>query len=83
MLENIPLDAILAKGGPVSLLVLVVVMILTGRLVPRATFQDKVEEAKEWKAVALAATEQSKELLEYARTADAILRSLPRGGGHE
>lgn len=80
MLDGLPLEVLLAKWGPPSLLALVVIMILTGRLVPRSFYREKVQEAKEWRAVAATVVETNKELLEYARTADAILKALPRGG---
>jgi hypothetical protein len=80
MFEGLPLEAILAKWGPSALLALTVIMILTGRLVPRFFYREKAAEAKEWRAVAATAVETNKELLEYARTADAILKALPRGG---
>lgn len=83
MFEGLPLEAILQKWGPSALLALTVIMILTGRLVPRSFYREKVQEAKEWKTVALTVVETNRELLEYARTADAILKALPRGGNQE
>lgn len=83
MFEGLPIEAILAKWGPSALLALAVIMILTGRLVPRSFYREKVEEAKEWKAVALTVVETNRKLLEYAETADAILKALPRGGTQE
>jgi hypothetical protein len=80
MFEGLPLEAILKEWGPSGLVALTVIMILTGRLVPRSFYREKVAEAKEWKAVATTAVETNRELLEYARTADAILKALPRGG---
>jgi hypothetical protein len=80
MFEGLALEAILAKWGPGSLLALTVIMILTGRLVPRSFYREKAQEAREWQAVAMTVVETNKELLEYARTADAILKALPRGG---
>lgn len=79
---ELPWDAILAKGGPGAILVATVWMILTGRLVPRFFYQQKVDECNSWKAAAQEGQKQSAQLLEYARTADAILKSLPRGGVH-
>ena len=83
MFEGLPLEVILAKWGPASLLALTVIMILTGRLVPRSFYREKSQEAKAWQNVATTAVETNKELLEYARTADAILKALPRGGNNQ
>jgi len=54
-------------------------MVLTGRLVPRWFYQQKAEEAKKWETAATETRAVNQELLQYARTADAILRALPRG----
>lgn len=80
MLEDIPWNDIFAKGGPVGLISLTVWMLLTGRLVPRYFYQQKVDECNSWKAAAQEGQNQSAQLLEYAKTADAILKALPRGG---
>ena len=48
-LTSIPAPFLL-QGGAVSLLALFVVAILTGRLVPRSTYEDKIKEANDWKA---------------------------------
>lgn len=82
MLDGLPWGDILSKGGPSAVLTAGVWMILTGRLVPRFFYQQKVDESKEWMSAAKESAKQTAELLEYARTADRILKSLPRGGVH-
>jgi hypothetical protein len=79
--DNIPLDAIVGKGGPLTLLAIVVWMILTGRLVPRSTHQDKIAECQKWEGVALKAMEQNSELLRATRTAEKVISALPPAGG--
>jgi hypothetical protein len=71
--------------GVSGLLVLVVLLILTGRLVPRATLVDMREERDTWRAAHAeseaarqAEREQVTELLELSRTAGHVLTSLPR-----
>lgn len=74
-----------ADLGVSGLLVLVVLLILTGRLVPRATLQDMREERDTWRAAHTeseaarqAEREQVTELLELSRTAGHVLTALPR-----
>jgi hypothetical protein len=71
--------------GAAGLLVLVVLLILTGRLVPRSTLLDMREERDTWRAAHTeseaarqAEREQVTELLELSRTAGHVLTSLPR-----
>jgi hypothetical protein len=71
--------------GAAGLLVLVVLLILTGRLVPRTTLVDMREERDTWRAAhgeseraRQAEREQVTELLELSRTAGHVLTSLPR-----
>ncbi|MFJ1900549.1 hypothetical protein [Streptomyces sp. NPDC088115] len=74
-----------AQGGAVALLALVVLMVLTGRLVPRRTYDDLLKERDTWR---LAHTEseaartseraQTQELLELSRTSAHALQALPR-----
>lgn len=40
----------LLQGGAIGLLALFVMAILTGRLVPRSTYEDKIKEADDWKS---------------------------------
>ncbi|MEV6571878.1 hypothetical protein [Streptomyces sp. NPDC051577] len=74
--------------GAAGLIVLVVLLILNGRLVPRATLLDMREERDTWRAAhaeseAARQTEQkmNAELLELARTAGHVLTSLPQASG--
>ncbi|MYX14368.1 hypothetical protein GTY67_13275 [Streptomyces sp. SID8374] len=76
----------LADIGAVALLVIVVLMVLTGRLVPRRTYDDLKEDRNDWRTahnkVADALTEavrQNGELTELSRTGVHLLDSLPRG----
>lgn len=76
----------IAQGGAVALLTLVVLMVLTGRLVPRRTYDDMKEDRNDWRTahgkVASAldeAVRQNSELTELSRTGVHLLDSLPRG----
>jgi hypothetical protein len=76
----------IAQGGAVALLTLVVLMVLTGRLVPRRTYDDMKEDRNDWRtahnkiAGALDdAVRQISELTELSRTGVHLLDSLPRG----
>jgi hypothetical protein len=81
---DLPWETILGKGGPVALLALAVVSVIRGWLVPSTTVTLLMRRADDYQAAwqrsdearALQA-EQLTALLEYARTADAVLRSLP------
>ncbi len=73
MLDGIPL----VQVGAGTLLTLVVLLILSGRLVPRRALDDAHADRDAWKKVALEQAPQLTQMLEYARTADAVLRSLP------
>ncbi|MFI9598953.1 hypothetical protein ACIHCX_03560 [Streptomyces sp. NPDC052043] len=71
-------------GGAVGLLVLVFLYVITGRLVPRRTYNDLLKERDYWRAahaeeVAARRDERAltTELLEVAHTADHVLASLP------
>lgn len=78
------LDGISIIGlTPPGLLLLVVVMILTGRLVPRFLYMEKVKEAAMWRAAyevaeaARAASDaQTRELLEVAKTSAKFLEAV-------
>ncbi|RBL81488.1 hypothetical protein DDE05_44200 [Streptomyces cavourensis] len=76
----------LADIGAVALLVIVVLMVLTGRLVPRRTYDDLKEDRNDWRtahnrvADALAeAIHQNGELTELSRTGVHLLDSLRAG----
>lgn len=75
----------LADVGAGAILALTVLMILTGRLVPRAVLRDIQAERDTWREahrLSEAAREEERrqveELLEVGRTAEHVLRSLPR-----
>ncbi|WP_432077854.1 hypothetical protein [Streptomyces sp. YPW6] len=75
-----------AEGGAVALLAVVVLMVLTGRLVPRRTYDDLKEDRNDWRTAhhkvsdALdEALRQIGELTELSRTGVHLLDSLPRG----
>ncbi|MFJ4863388.1 hypothetical protein [Streptomyces sp. NPDC088748] len=74
-----------ADLGVSGLLVLVVLLILTGRLVPRSTLVDMRDERDTWRAAhdksetaRQAEREMTTELLELSRTAGHVLTSLPK-----
>ncbi|MEW1754185.1 hypothetical protein [Streptomyces angustmyceticus] len=76
-----------AQGGAVALLAVVVLMVLTGRLIPRRTYDDMKEERDSWRTAhvesEVARTEerdQNRQLLELAHTAGHVLDSLPKRG---
>ncbi|MFJ1648030.1 hypothetical protein [Streptomyces sp. NPDC088258] len=88
MVELLGID--IAQGGAVALLAIVVLMVLTGRLVPRRTYDDLKEERNTWRAAHTTSEEarrlerdQTQELLELSRTADRVLTALPRSAREE
>ncbi|WP_045562971.1 hypothetical protein [Streptomyces sp. FxanaA7] len=77
-----PLDA-----GAAALLTLVVLLILTGRLIPRRTHEDVLADRDNWRSAYLESEaarrlehEQTGELLEMARLGGNILTALPQPG---
>lgn len=73
------------QGGATALLALVILLILTGRLVPRSVLRDTQLDRDYWRAAcaeeAKARRDErdlTKELLEVARTADQVLTALPQ-----
>ncbi|RSS43836.1 hypothetical protein [Streptomyces sp. WAC08241] len=71
--------------GISGLLALVVLLVLTGRLVPRSTLQDMRDERDKWQAAhdkseaaRQAERDQVTELLELSRVAGHVLSALPR-----
>ncbi|MFE0692939.1 hypothetical protein [Streptomyces sp. NPDC058869] len=75
-----------AEGGAVALLAVVVLMVLTGRLVPRRTYDDLKEDRNDWRTAhgesekaRVEAMRQNSELIELSRTGVHLLDSLPRG----
>ncbi|MFJ6559991.1 hypothetical protein ACIQMV_08930 [Streptomyces sp. NPDC091412] len=71
-------------GGAVGLLAFVFLYVVTGKLVPRRTYNDLLAERDYWRAAhaeEVRARQDERalttELLEVARTADHVLASLP------
>ncbi|MFD8470396.1 hypothetical protein ACFV10_35415 [Streptomyces cyaneofuscatus] len=80
----------IAQGGAVALLTVVVLMVLTGRLVPRRTYDDLLKERDTWReahtvseAARTSERAQTQELLELSRTSAHALQALPRMGLEE
>lgn len=80
MLDGVPI----VQLTPGILLGVGILAILTGRLVPRRTYDDVKEDRDSWRAAhqlseheRVIVTEQMKELLEHAKTTNAIIRALP------
>jgi hypothetical protein len=72
-------------AGAVTLLVVVVLLILTGRLVPRRTHEDAIADRDNWRQAFLESEaarkvehEQMAELLEMAKLGEHILTALPQ-----
>jgi hypothetical protein len=68
---------------PAGLLLITVLMILTGRLVPKSTHEQTIKERDQWRAayevaeLARSTQEaQTRELLEVAKTSTAVLTAL-------
>ena len=78
------LDGISLIGlTPAGLLLITVLLIMTGRLVPRATYLEKVKECEQWhsayeveRAARAAADAQSRELMELAKTGTKVLEAV-------
>ena len=76
-------DLSLTTISSAGLLGIAVLLILTGRLIPRATYKDKSEEADRWRRAYEAektargiADAQTNELLEVAKTTHAIIAAM-------
>lgn len=81
MVDGIPIADLTAT----TLLGIAVLLLLAGRIVPRATLQDKTKEAEQWRLAyeaereARAASDsQSAELLELAKTTHAFIAAVFR-----
>jgi hypothetical protein len=68
---------------PAGLLLVAVLMVLTGRLIPRWTYQAKAKEADQWHAAYLVAEaarttseSQTRELLELAKMSTAFMAAV-------
>lgn len=85
-MEALGLPPITVLTAP-ALLLIAVWLILVGRLVPRKTYEDVLTERNDWKEAHQISekaraemAKQVEELLEHARTTDALIRALPRVG---
>lgn len=84
MLEGIPVAAL----GPSALLGIAILLLLTGRLVPKATLDAKNEEVRIWRETAEKEREgratsdaQTRELLELAKTTNKIVEAIAVASG--
>lgn len=71
----IPGDWII-QGGAVGLLALVVLLILTGRLIPRTMYKELAEDRDYWRQVALKAGEQVEDLRVYGKITTEVVKRL-------
>lgn len=83
-MPELPWGTLLAGGGPWALLSLAVLSVIRGWLVPASTVALLMQRAEEWRTAWEKAeearrvqAEQVTQLLEFARTADAVIRALP------
>jgi hypothetical protein len=81
VIDGIPVFAF----TPSALLGIVFLMVITGRLVPRSILRDKQKEADQWRQAyeteregRVTADAQSSELLEMAKTGEAVFSALFR-----
>lgn len=79
MFEGIPV----VQLTPPVLLGIAILMLLTGRLIPRFTYQEKVKEADLWRqayeaerSARTVSDAQTRELLEIARTSEQFLGAV-------
>lgn len=79
MLEGISVVSL----TPPVLLGIAILMLLTGRLIPRNTYQDKAQEAEQWRlayeaerAARTISDSQTRELLEIARMSEHFLSAV-------
>ena len=75
------------QGGAAALLALVILLILTGRLIPRRTHEDVLADRDNWRSAFLQSEaarrvehDQTEELLEMAKLSGHILTALPHPG---
>lgn len=75
------------QGGAAALLTLVILLILTGRLIPRRTHEDVIADRDNWRSAFLQSEaarrvehDQTEELLEMAKLSGHILTALPHPG---
>lgn len=81
---------LLDGSGVVALGALFTWLVMTGRLVPRRTYEDKEHEAAEWRTESRIKDQQLaekdtqlRELSEVARTVNTIMRAMPHTAGQE
>ena len=79
MIDGIPVISF----TPSVLLGIAILMLLTGRLIPKSTFLDKTKEAEQWhqayeaeRAARTISDAQTRELLEIAKTSELFLRAV-------
>lgn len=71
----------IVQGGAVGLLGVGVLMVYTGRLVPRATYRDMEKDRDTWREVALKAIGHADQLLPGAQIASEVVRALSTSPG--
>lgn len=83
-MPELPWGALLTGGGPWAIVALAVISVIRGWLVPSSTVTLLMQRAEEWRAAwekseeaRRVQAEQVAQLLEFARTADAVFRALP------
>lgn len=74
MIDGIPLAW--PSLGATGLLALAVILVLTGRLVPRSTLRDMRDERDKWKAAHDVSAEQVTRMLSEEQTSTAVMRSI-------
>lgn len=79
-------DLPLGTLTPAGLLGLVIILIALGKLVPRRTLEDTINDRNEWRTAhqvseqaRVELQQQVQELLEHSRATDAFLRAIPLG----
>lgn len=89
MIEGLSLEALI-NLTPASLLGLVVIMLLLGKIVPRSALDDKQLEADRWhqayeaeKASRILAEDRNAQVLEVAKTSNAVLDATFGAGRKE
>ena len=82
---DLPTGFTLVDLGPAALVAIAVLLVLTGRLVPRRTYDDMKHDRDEWRAshrlseqARLEQAGQLDEMLELGRTTTAIVRASYR-----
>lgn len=83
MLDGIPLTALGPAGAILALVMFPYLQLARGKLVPRSALEDERQDTDLWRqahsvseAARLTLSDQVTELLEHARTTDALLRSI-------